>query len=1255
MPSLPTQPTAKMRFKTLLKGRWNSIKKHGNREKVSAAVPREPSIADGHEPVHPKLSHSRSQSVEIETSTPPPPIDIGLVFPNIENIEADVSPGVKTALVAWRESTRPLIALRKDEIIESLITETGNLSPHHNSREIVGNIVEELLTKQAEKDPQLSGKVKNLIPSVYPAITAILKLTAFEDDEASSTPLKITVNALIQVVSTAIDANSRSREILTTLETLSEHQQYVDKLLSDFAPSTFQLATIEQAVYFLTEMNNFLKVSLDYLDATHEKPVEGTLGDDEVQPSKTALEEASNRFRDAVQMEVDIIESRNREDVAALDALDSLTGQTYADIQSACRNTRTENTGKWLLDTPQFNAWLSGSTQVLLCSGVAGSGKTFLTSTVIDHLLNLQKTSSSSIAVAYAYCLYSDQKSQSVERILGSFSRQLIQHNPELLEKLRKFQDDNRGKKVGIRDYTNFLSSLLSSYSEGYIIIDAIDEASTSVQDMLFAELKVILNDRNCRLFLTSRPRDIKEGLPGFSEIIEVVPSKDDIFAYVDKRFYESSLHAGWSKKDPTLLQRVRDKVHEKSNGVFLLASFQMDQILEQESIGELKQVLDTMETNLDNVYKAALQRIEALPENLARPALNLIYWVHNVRTPLNIVEMRHALATDFRSVTSFETLDDFVRDVSPILNRCAGLVTIREPGIFTLAHETVNAYLKTQPLKYFEKADIMISQSCLRYLLLDELRDGPCTSDESFQARLEKLPFLTRAATYWTEFIQDITDAETENLAVEFLRHPGCLEAAMQAEHMHRLSQKYCENSQTYIKGMTGLHVAVKAKLPNLVRCLCEGKLDISAQTEDGNSPLHMAAKLGDNEIAALLLEAGAQYDIPNKDLVRTTISLSKDTSIRTYAFGATTYQCGVTTYRVSAKHLESVPPCGLKMMLEAGMTPLQLAVKYRHKETAELLLRKGADINICPASNVAFEMQDLGLTGHKISLDPAPGFTALQWAVYNGDREMTKMLLDKGADVNLAGTFNTLAFRFKNFKVEDSYHVITTDTINTPLGLALQGSDRRIIRMLRRKGARDSVKASPKVLELQLDDVHLKRGDLTIDLPLPTSPSGVNASQTSEQGSLLLGMQDINIENGEVDVSYRSHLLAGAATTHSTNPTLLLSQNALVCNDDGHCNIAVPGQVIAPPLTNIEQSDGRIDIRKTSAIAKELYAQVMGKEASVSPVAFVLTDDVTVHDGKFDLRVDDFRGVGRDVSVSMNKISIIDGGSLRVQLGSS
>src|SRR4051794_39963409 len=68
--------------------------------------------------------------------------------------------------------------------------------------------------------------------------------------------------------------------------------------------------------------------------------------------------------------------------------LDWLTPIDYGPQQSDYLKRRQPETGQWLLDSAEYQAWQKADKQTLFCPGIPGAGKTVLTSIIIDDLCN---------------------------------------------------------------------------------------------------------------------------------------------------------------------------------------------------------------------------------------------------------------------------------------------------------------------------------------------------------------------------------------------------------------------------------------------------------------------------------------------------------------------------------------------------------------------------------------------------------------------------------------------------------------------------------------------------------------------------------------------------------------------------------------------------------------------------------------------------------------------------------------------------
>ncbi|KAF9774219.1 hypothetical protein IL306_007815 [Fusarium sp. DS 682] len=788
------------------------------------------------------------------------------------------------ARLAWEESVARLDAALAESphsgkltlqaaSLQGAMTKADAVKTNHTSSSVFGQVIVAVLQEQKAKDSKLSGKMGKIMSKLYPAVKISLQLVAFGADAASFAPLKITANGLAQVVSMAMDEDVRRSDIIDELGNLSDHQQYVDSLRGlDLA--TLKPHIIVRALSLLTETNNYLRISMDYLASCYIKQsMTGTILDDKVTASKTALRDAIRDFNEAIGMEAYFIIWQEEDRRRRSKALDELTKVRYKRIHSEYRERRTLKTGQWLLSHPKFVGWVNGTQRCLWCPGIAGAGKTFLTSIVVDHINTFsqeQKPDVLPVGLAYAYCEYANQREQSMVSLLCSMTRQLIESETQLINLLQDFHARTADMAIGVAECTGLLRSLFPFFSKVFLVVDALDEFSSVDQERqnLATHLRDLALSRasNCSVLITSRPsNDIEELFDETSKVV-LVPAIEDIASYVDMRTSQSYDSSSWVKGDKSLQLRIQTAVIGKSRGMFLLARLQMDQLLAQESVGELEDALETLTDNLDSYYDKAMARIRKLPEaNHAKSTLDLLSWVCHTKRPMTICEIQHALAATHSEAGSLERLRRYFKDVNRILGRCAGLVLVREPDIVVPSHETVQQYLQSRTRVLFPNAEVAIPRSCLRYLLLDDLQAGPSLSDNDFDIRAKRLPFLSYSSLFWANYLQYTGEAELLRQAVQFLKNDGSRESVIQVLHAHRTGGR--ESLQQYLKGLTALHLASANDLVEVAKLLLEDKQDLSAQSGDGETPLHLAAAAGFQEMVALLLDSGADVNIVGGD----------------------------------------------------------------------------------------------------------------------------------------------------------------------------------------------------------------------------------------------------------------------------------------------------------------------------------------------------------------------------------------------------
>ncbi|KAF8496229.1 hypothetical protein F5888DRAFT_417671, partial [Russula emetica] len=400
-----------------------------------------------------------------------------------------------------------------------------------------------------------------------------------------------------------------------------------------------------------------------------------------------------------------------------------------------------ESTGEWLTQGTVFKSWKQSSS-LLWINGKPGSGKTVLSSTIIQDINNTGLGH-----YGLFFFDFKDAGKSNARSLLSSLVVQLSDQSNELFDVLRGLHSSHRNNRQppSVDALTQCLEDMLRVAHEVpiYFIIDALDEcpftneqSSPRRQVLTLVEKFVKLSLPNLRICVTSRPEaDIQATLGPLTSTSNTISlhdesgQKEDIVNFVRSEvlFYANLLR--WREEDKEF---AIETLSDKADGTFRWVACQLE-ILRPCLPPSVRRTLEELPGDLDATYERILEKI---------PSVNRVY-THRLlqclsvaARPLEVEELAEVLAIEFDVMGGIPKLTEDFRwenQEQAVLSTCSSLVTIvnyRGSRRVQFSHFSVLEFLtsdrlansESSALSYYyiqrESAHTVMAQACLGALL---------------------------------------------------------------------------------------------------------------------------------------------------------------------------------------------------------------------------------------------------------------------------------------------------------------------------------------------------------------------------------------------------------------------------------------------------------------------------------------------------------------------------------------------------------
>ncbi|KIL92173.1 hypothetical protein FAVG1_04580 [Fusarium avenaceum] len=420
--------------------------------------------------------------------------------------------------------------------------------------------------------------------------------------------------------------------------------------------------------------------------------------------------------------EMEELQAQGRKNAAEQKRFRLLLDLSSYDFTSALNRTRNKRhlgTAEWVFKTPEFQEWAnSNQSSVLHLTGKIGSGKTVLTSSIVEKLSQARPPQQ---FVSFFFLQFNDSVSLDTDTIIRSCVQQFLStvsigdSDSDKISDLDERVQQAKSSMFSREQLLELYSTASKLVKEWFIIIDGLDECTNSQQLSLLKFFKGVesLGEPHCiKLLFSSREacsKTISQIFPTSTRLVTGrQETSSDISVYVEDIIIDKISTGELAVYDPELIHEIADTIASKEQGMFLWAFLTIEDVCSGKNDKEIRQALQEIPSELPETFDRALRRI--IQRRNQEIAKKTFAWTKAVLRPLTLPQIREALSIEIGQQTLHH--DSLINGIDRLPNWCENLVYVEETdNTVRFSHISVQEYLLKEMSGEFQSLHIEAEQ----------------------------------------------------------------------------------------------------------------------------------------------------------------------------------------------------------------------------------------------------------------------------------------------------------------------------------------------------------------------------------------------------------------------------------------------------------------------------------------------------------------------------------------------------------------